>query len=927
MSNILRSLMINIGVDLTAAQKGLAKASKEWKNYGKDLTNTGKYLTNGITVPVLGAVVGLGALVNKSLDTADSLQQMADITGLTTERLQELKYIGTKVDVELETMTGAQSKLIKAMAAAQDGTEAQVEAFNTLGISVTDNNGNLRDSNTVFTEAISALGKMTNPTERNAIALKLMGKSAMELNPLINTSAEDLAALTKEAHDNGAVMSGESILAMDAFGDSLEAAKISLSTAANQISVKLMPSLEKLLPIIMDNVVPAITKFADFLGDLIDGFTDLSPQMQNTIGIMAGFAIAIGPALTAFGGLAGNVSLAMKAMSAASKAISAGDGLMATIGALIGPSGVVILATAAIGLLVLGIGYLATQTDPAIKKLNELNKEAEASKKAFENSTKEIDNNADIAEDLSDQLFALADKEKKTGAEIAKMNELVTQLNKLMPELNLKIDKQTGLINLSRQAVTALIEEKKKELMFAAYEDRLLTLYKEKVAIYEDNEAAMKRLTKAQQDYDAAVQTGLNGAIFEATVALSDAQNAILGLAGAIVDNEKAISGIEGSYTGLATSVTTANDQMVASGDNKLNKTKEQLDAESKAVEDANVIWEGLYQSHLSQMGGLENEGIEKSKLTAAEIKKNLEAQIKDFQDWQGAIATLSARVPSDVMSALRGLGPSAVPLIDELSNMSNEKLAEWVEVWRKKGEEAAKAAQLEMDVVPSIGKQVATDLANDTLDSLDEHQSMVNEKYKWSGHNSGMSLADGIREQLDAIKLAADEARMTAKDKIQESYADFNTAGSNASLGFAAGLNEHQDIIRAAAREMALAAARESRIALAERSPSKVFQGIGSYASEGFAIGLTDNMDMIKSAANEMAGSSIPDAQTISTSTTLAAQGLSETSANSQSTVGASASSAKSVNVIVELDGRTLARAMGQPMADMIRMKTGLAF
>ena len=63
--------------------------------------------------------------------------------------------------------------------------KATADAYKALGISVTDAHGNLRDGETVYWQAIDALGKMQNETERDALAMQIFGKSARELNPLI----------------------------------------------------------------------------------------------------------------------------------------------------------------------------------------------------------------------------------------------------------------------------------------------------------------------------------------------------------------------------------------------------------------------------------------------------------------------------------------------------------------------------------------------------------------------------------------------------------------------------------------------------------------------------------------------------------------------------------------------------------------------
>lgn len=134
---------------------------------------------------VIGVVGSLGKLAINAGKTADDLNTMAKTTGLSTKELQEFAYASDLIDVSVETLSGALKKTTASMISAQSGTGKQAEAFKKLGVSITDANGNLRDNNDVFQDAIKALGQVGNETERDAIAMQLFGKSATELNPLI----------------------------------------------------------------------------------------------------------------------------------------------------------------------------------------------------------------------------------------------------------------------------------------------------------------------------------------------------------------------------------------------------------------------------------------------------------------------------------------------------------------------------------------------------------------------------------------------------------------------------------------------------------------------------------------------------------------------------------------------------------------------
>jgi len=416
MSTILRSLKLMVGADFTQAQKGFALAAKDLKKAGQNLTNIGNSLTKGVTIPIMAAVAGIGALVVKTTAAADAISTMAGVTGLSSERLQELQYASSKLDVELEMITNSQSKLIKAMSAAQAGTKEQSNAFKALGVAVVDGNGNLRDSNVVFGEVITALGNMKNPTERDAIALKILGRSAMELNPLIKAGAGELARLSAEAYKMGAVIDNESILAMDKFNDSLAAAKIVLAATASKITVALLPTLQQLLPVIQNNVVPAIKAFAGWMSTMLSTFKSMSPFMQGLTLSLLGIAVAAGPVLSGIGRITTGISGLIKMLGTALTATTTLTGAMLTMAGVAGvvAAGVGIILsiynsekqankyTTGIGAAVVATGKFASNATKTTEELNNQAKSLNKVTKAAEGGTLAFDKLNILQESLAD---------------------------------------------------------------------------------------------------------------------------------------------------------------------------------------------------------------------------------------------------------------------------------------------------------------------------------------------------------------------------------------------------------------------------------------------------------------------------------------------------------------------------------------------
>ena len=256
----------------------------------------------GAALAAIGtAAVGAGkALVDMSVNAAayaDEILTASTVTGMSTESLQAYKYAAELVDVSMETLTGSMAKQVKSMANARDGSSKFASAYEKLGVSVTDSNGNLRDSDAVYWETIDALGKIANETERDALAMQIFGKSAQELNPLIAQGSAGIAELTVEAKRMGAVMSGDSLNALGAFDDSIQRLKAGGEATKNMLGTVLLPQLQQLA----DGGVSLLGEFTRGLSEANGDWTKISEVVGNTVGGLVDMLMANLPNLIQVG--------------------------------------------------------------------------------------------------------------------------------------------------------------------------------------------------------------------------------------------------------------------------------------------------------------------------------------------------------------------------------------------------------------------------------------------------------------------------------------------------------------------------------------------------------------------------------------------------------------------------------------------------
>ena len=301
-------------------QVNLRAMSEQFKVMGDKLTAAGQAM-RGISTAAAAVSASIGALTVKSGQWADDINTMSKIYGIGTEELQKYSLAANLVDVSVETIAKSHIKLEKSMYSAQSGSASAIAAFDKLGVSITNADGSLRDGDTVWQETITALGQMTNETERDALAMQVMGKSAAELNPLIEDGGETYKQLAETMAQYGLdFIDQETLDKANQFNDSLDTIKATGALAFQQLGTTLAAYL-----------APAMEKVVDVVGRIAEWLTSLDPQVLAVIATIAAVLAVLAPLLM----IIGQISLGVSA-------------LMSVFAVLAGPVGIVIAIIAAL---------------------------------------------------------------------------------------------------------------------------------------------------------------------------------------------------------------------------------------------------------------------------------------------------------------------------------------------------------------------------------------------------------------------------------------------------------------------------------------------------------------------------------------------------------------------------------------------------
>lgn len=266
-----------------------------------------------LAVAIAKAEKALIRMTRESAEAADDIVTSSSVTGMSTDSIQELNYMADLTDVSLDRIRDSLKETTNTMQEAATGTGDAYEAYNKLGVEITDVDGKLRSAEDVFYDTIDALGEMKNKTERDALAMDLMSESAQELNPLIEIGSDGLKQYAQEAHSMGYVLDNEALTALTEVDDAYQRLQKSQEGAKNQLSAEFAPYLtefyEKITKLIKDGgqalkdsgIVDSFGMLLETVGDIIaptdqlssDTVPKLTEALRPLAEIMAGIADTI----------------------------------------------------------------------------------------------------------------------------------------------------------------------------------------------------------------------------------------------------------------------------------------------------------------------------------------------------------------------------------------------------------------------------------------------------------------------------------------------------------------------------------------------------------------------------------------------------------------------------------------------------------
>lgn len=215
-------------------------------------TRMGSFARSGLSGMTSAFVAGVAPILSvaaalrtarEALSEFDRLGNRADMFGVAVESLQELRFAAEQSGMAVDNFDTAFRRFIRRSAEAAQGTGAAKGAFEELGISLHDANGQLKASEDLLREVADALQRVPNQADRLRLAFRMFDTDGAMMTNVLAEGAAGLDEMAERARELGIVIETDTIRRAQEMKRELDTATQAIRTNFQQALIDLAPIL------------------------------------------------------------------------------------------------------------------------------------------------------------------------------------------------------------------------------------------------------------------------------------------------------------------------------------------------------------------------------------------------------------------------------------------------------------------------------------------------------------------------------------------------------------------------------------------------------------------------------------------------------------------------------------------------------------
>ena len=734
-------------------------------------------------------------------------------------------------------------------------TDRVQKAMDRLGISLTDEAGNMRSLDDVMKDLRTGF-KDLSETEKTQVAADLAGKEAMSgLLAVVNAAPADYEKLTKAVNNS----TGASKEMADTMNDTVNGQVTLLKSKVEGVMIKIFENASGAIREAIQQISDALDKvdwdaFGKKVGDIVKKVVDFfgkllknSKQIIDTLKVVGKTLIAVFVVqkLTAFitgiiktvqviKTLKDALSLAATSSTLLSTAMSALPWVAAAAGVAALVSGIVILANKSDEYKEI-VADLTDEEQKNIDKVHELAQAYADMKEARDDSVKQVEAEFNHYEDLKQELdslvgangkvkegyesrvaFILGELNSALGTEMKMTDGVIENYAKQRQELDQLIEKKRAMavLNANEGAYTEAIQKQSEAQLAAA---KASSIYEDAMKRNADATAEYNRLMNINID-DYAKEIGMTNDRFTAYQQLEQAQinaaNAQKSTALAVTESRNSLREAEAAYIGYQTQIknfeTLAG--IIESGEGDINAALLNLTQDFVDAETGN--------------------------------KESLERQVQNNEE---ALRLIEEAYEQ----GMNGITQDTIDEYKDLVKRSKTELDKFV----KQNETAGANSQKKYAQGIRNNQGEVISAAKDTSDKAVAELDTGASKAESKGESWTTAFARGLSSKIGEIQSAVSSLNSSASALGD---VDTYTSGTNFMNGFINGINDRLAPAKEAVANSVRSMLDTLKKTQKEGSPSKITMQSGIYFGQGYINGIRSTLKQAQSIASELAESAI---------------------------------------------------------------------
>lgn len=281
MSDTDKTASYSVSADPSGFVSGMDKAKEKAKEAGKQIEASFRSIESSMgalsgafskmtsVIGVMTAVIAGGAafkeVIGASVAWTGEAKKLSVQLGVTTERASVMMVAMRHLGLSTELMGTASSKMAK-----QIFTNS--EAFQKMGVSVRDSNGQYRPTLDIMADVNDKLKAIKNPIEQNIAGLQVYGKSWGDMRGILKLTSEELKNAEQKTKDLGLVVGDEGVAQAKKYKESINDMRLVMTSLEVQLGAVLLPVFVK-LGAWLSSVGPTVAKFMgaamEYLGEIM----------------------------------------------------------------------------------------------------------------------------------------------------------------------------------------------------------------------------------------------------------------------------------------------------------------------------------------------------------------------------------------------------------------------------------------------------------------------------------------------------------------------------------------------------------------------------------------------------------------------------------------------------------------------------------